>query len=213
MSTSIVDIAGSVAQKVTLSAGKLYVIQNTGSVAIEYGQFAAAPVAPAPFRGHTLSPNKSVRVVYDADNPLWVSSVTGTQGELAITEIPSSVLTFDVRTYGVEAVMDPLALNSLITKAHGLSSKPIGAEMYLECKTAEAGYAIGDRIALSSVASITAVTVSFDATNTYIAHEDSNLLNIVDRATAFEAVDLTVANWKLTVLAYILENKTIAVGA
>jgi Major tropism determinant N-terminal domain len=46
---------------------------------------------------------------------------------------------------GVNAIINAWAINSVVTANHGLGSVPKFIDVYLECVTANNGYAIGDR--------------------------------------------------------------------
>jgi hypothetical protein len=112
---------------------------------------------------------------------------------------------------GTTLVLDPIALNTRTTQAHGLSSTPVMFAHYLECKTAELGYSAGDRISVhASVFSISGSTVVMqvraDATNTVLEITNNSLPSIASKSATppGSASTITAANWLVRVVPYAL---------
>ena len=47
---------------------------------------------------------------------------------------------------GTACTMNPVATTTVATQAHGLGAQPSFVDAYLECLTADQGYATGDRV-------------------------------------------------------------------
>lgn len=124
---------------------------------------------------------------------------------------------------GAEAARDTLGLSSvllasyasaeqtitaggLLTLAHGLGSTPKLMQTYIVCKTAEAGYSVGDVLKIEFTpangtgSQICNFMVSADAANLYATCAASGLaaINKSNGALTF----LTTANWRLIVRAF-----------
>jgi hypothetical protein len=95
--------------------------------------------------------------------------------------------------------------SSTTTIAHGLTDGagnarvPNGYQVFLRCKTAEFGYAVGDEIELGSGMTAAFMTVYADATNIGIV--ESNNTQIVRRDN-FANGAITEGNWKLVARAW-----------
>lgn len=105
-------------------------------------------------------------------------------------------------TIGTSAVMNPYAVNSSVTQAHGLGATPNIVTSYLECLTTEAGYSVGDRIQMPNymkAAENSGCGLEADATNvTLIAYNGSAPL-ILNKST-FGQTRITSANWKFVAI-------------
>lgn len=101
-------------------------------------------------------------------------------------------------------VVDPLPTSATSTLPHGLGATPDFYTMEIECKTANANYAVGDKVQLPYGANwanaAPAYTVMMDATNVVVISfsQPPNILNKTTRVSA----NLTAANWKLRLYAY-----------
>jgi len=104
-------------------------------------------------------------------------------------------------TAGAINTMNPLAINSKTTIAHGLGAIPNLVVFYLECLTAEQGYSIGDRVQFPSLSGSNGCSVEFDATNTVILVSNSSPA-IIPKGVPGTSVNLTPANWKIVALPY-----------
>lgn len=114
---------------------------------------------------------------------------------------------------GTTLTLDPIAINTRTTQAHGLGTTPVFAVMFLECKTAELGYSIGDRVALSSgVFALSGSTfgfqVRFDATNTVLEITNNSLPAIAHKTNSPPGAltSVTAANWIVRVIPYALST-------
>lgn len=114
---------------------------------------------------------------------------------------------------GTTLTLDPIAINTRTTQAHGLGTTPAFAVMFLECKTAELGYSIGDRIPLSAgVFALSGSTfgfqIRFDATNTVLEITNNSLPAIAHKTNAPPGAltTITAANWIVRVIPYALST-------
>lgn len=112
------------------------------------------------------------------------------------------------RTPGAQAVLNPYALNSTVTQAHGLSSKPTEVIWYLECLTAELGYSIGDRVIAgywsdANAAGTGQFSIAVDATNTVITTNNGGTTPLLINKSTRALTALTAADWKLVATPYL----------
>jgi hypothetical protein len=112
---------------------------------------------------------------------------------------------------GTTLTLDPIALNTRTTQAHGLGTTPFNAVMFLECKTAEHGYSTGDRICISAGMHVDqsanhGLQVRFDSTNVILEISNNALPVIVHKTNAPPgAVQApTASNWIARVIPYAL---------
>lgn len=92
--------------------------------------------------------------------------------------------------------------------AHGLGAIPFGFSCVIRCKTAEAGYSVGDEVALPGATyaggaggTISAASVSANATTLYY-NATNAVPEIANRSTG-AAVSITAANWKIVFRAWL----------
>jgi hypothetical protein len=112
---------------------------------------------------------------------------------------------------GTTLTLDPIALNTRTTQAHGLSSTPVMFAHYLECKTAELGYVAGDRISIhASILVPSGATVVMqvraDSTNTILEITNNSLPSISSKTASppGAASSITAANWIVRIIPYAL---------
>ena len=110
---------------------------------------------------------------------LKVDNIKDTSDNQAIS-ISGGVVTFSNNPSGITAVTKftsaetTIAASTKTTFAHGLGAIPFQFDLYLICKTADSGYAIGDIIKVTQSYHSTAGTsdigaiMSADATNIYL---------------------------------------------
>ena len=108
-------------------------------------------------------------------------------------------------TAGTPNTLNPYAINTTQSHAHGLSAAPSLILAVLKCLTAEHGYAIGEQMHVEAImigenATTMGFIVSADATNTYIV-TGANPPLIVDKTT-HNTIGLTPADWELIVTPY-----------
>lgn len=108
---------------------------------------------------------------------------------------------------GTAAEMNPVALNSRVTKAHGLGGVPTFARLHLVCLTADLSFAPGDTIDLSSSFTMVAVSGAFQVryTSSSIIIETSNNYPpyIATAASPPGAIaEITLSKWKLVATPY-----------
>lgn len=104
---------------------------------------------------------------------------------------------------GTPLVQNPMA-SGTVTQAHGLPGKPQLFSVVAECLTAENGYSIGDTVQFGTHehtgGSATAFQVYADATNVVLLNAGTQP-NTANKSTRVN-VNLTLANWKLTITPY-----------
>lgn len=112
-----------------------------------------------------------------------------------------SVATGGAISAGSTLTQNPYAASATVTQAHGLSGRPQIHDVYLECITADAGYAVGDKV-LMPTGSIGGGATSFivysDATNVYL-NTVAGSTPTVPHKTTHTNTAINVANWKLIV--------------
>ena len=98
------------------------------------------------------------------------------------------------------------AVSTLYTQAHGLGRYPAQIAVFLENTTTEAGWAVGDRLLVSTGAVVhassqSAVTVGMDATSVYLSTATA-LPSINNKTTGAGAAIVAAANWKVIMRIY-----------
>lgn len=99
-----------------------------------------------------------------------------------------------------------ITLTGALTLAHGLGVKPKVIDYHLVCKTAEAGYSVGDEVKLvganyyTAGGSASGISVILNETNLIIRYGNAPYF-LINAATG-AAVQLTSANWRLVVRAW-----------
>lgn len=152
----------------------------------------------------------------------FVQSAMIADGTIATADVANGAITAPKVAAGVLAgrwlagapnEMNPIALNTRATKAHQLSTTPAFAVLFLECKTAELGYSIGDLIPLTSgvyalSGSTFGLQVRFDATNTYLEVTNNALPAIAHKTNSPPGAltGITGANWIARVIPYALST-------
>jgi hypothetical protein len=96
----------------------------------------------------------------------------------------------------------------LLTLAHGMGVTPDFILPYLVCQTAEAGYAVGNTLAIDCVFNDNAATargqsIRADATNIYVRFGSAAVVYTVIDATTGNGANLTNANWRLVIKALV----------
>ena len=109
-------------------------------------------------------------------------------------------------TAGTTLTLNPYAINTTTTTAHGLGVRPKFFEVQLECLTAELGYVTGDIVPINSGvhqngANTSGLEVFADATNTVLNIANNTQISITGK-TAGVITTITVANWKVNVVPY-----------
>lgn len=102
-------------------------------------------------------------------------------------------------TKGSVLTKDPLVASSRTTQAHGLGSIPNLVIGYIECKTIDQNYAVGDRIPIHQInggngANVT-VTIYCDPTNIGLIF-GTQLPYIGNKTTGTDGAILTASSWK-----------------
>lgn len=78
------------------------------------------------------------------------TSASGVLKQALVSDIASAIPASKI-TAGSTLTKNPLAADSLTTQAHGLGTTPTFVNAYIECISADIGYAVGDRVYLGSV--------------------------------------------------------------
>lgn len=104
---------------------------------------------------------------------------------------------------GVTCTMNPFAINTKVTQAHGLGVVPNFIDFYAECLIAEQGYSIGDRIGpLVVESSGYGAHYALDATNVVILAGGAQL-RAVNKTTPAGSVALTSLDWKVEAVPWV----------
>lgn len=107
---------------------------------------------------------------------------------------------------GTQCVQSPVVLSTATVQAHGLSAQPTMVVAYLECLTAELGYAIGDRVHMQfkdNGAGNFGYMVEWDATNVRILQANT-APQVLNRTTPAGPNSITLANWKIVAIPYLV---------
>jgi hypothetical protein len=109
-------------------------------------------------------------------------------------------------TKGYLSAEQTITSAGLIILPHGLGVKPKLMQLSLVCKTAEAGYLVGEEVVVSVNQTATAAdrhtSIRIDATNITIRFSSTATAFYVANATTGAGAALTNANWRLVVSAY-----------
>lgn len=100
---------------------------------------------------------------------------------------------------GTALVLNPYALSSSTTQAHGLGVAPVYIEWVWECLTANLNYSAGDKI-MGVATTQNNGNVIFDATNLTLV--TSGIAVTFVNKTTFAVSGITASDWKLTLTPY-----------
>ena len=103
---------------------------------------------------------------------------------------------------GTSAIMNPVAVNSTVNVEHGLGREPDFINAFLECTTADLGYAIGDRV---SAFNYNRSVSGGDDLDVWVSTEISTLPYIVNKAGG-DDLQITAASWSFIAIPYIVEG-------
>ena len=101
-----------------------------------------------------------------------------------------------------------MALNTTVNVAHGLGREPDWISAYLECLTAEHGYAVGDRI---SAYNYNRSISGADDTNVWVSTQQTTLPYIVNKNGGND-LEITGANWSFFAVPYITDGSGMGGG-
>lgn len=113
----------------------------------------------------------------------------------AITNLPSQSGRL---VAGTPLILQPVALSSSTTQAHGLGTTPDHIKWVWECLTANLSYSAGDKIIGMPLSGIP--NVLFDSTN-LICLVNSSAIGMTNKTT-FAGTPITPGDWKLTLTPY-----------
>jgi len=110
---------------------------------------------------------------------------------------------------GTSLTVDPYAITTASTWAHGLPREPDFYKVVFECKTAEIGYSIGDRVEMTSAtmdnsASSRGWAIQLNASGTNSTLMAVGVAPALPNKSTLALANITNANWKLIVTPYIV---------
>ena len=153
-----------------------------------------------------LMPFSSTTTVYNGDMAIFIKE----PGPFwRCFDIKRGVSTGNIVTVrrGASVTLDPYAVNQSVTTTHNLGATPSFVTAYLECKTGELGYNVGERIDIASwggvVTSVTGINFMYNSTNTYLLTHATNLPQVLNAGTR-AAATITAANWRIVVTPYLV---------
>jgi hypothetical protein len=130
-----------------------------------------------------------------------VDVITGIMRTSSIAEVTSIKVQDNVLKYAVVTIRNPYAVSTSPSVAHGIVN-PISAIPYLECITANQGYAVGDKLIFGTLtdgaANTTKPTAFWNATN--VGASCPNTLPVVMNFSTQVQGAITAANWKIMAL-------------
>ncbi len=107
-------------------------------------------------------------------------------------------------TKGTNLVMNPYAVSTQPTGAHGLGAAPTFVKWYLECLATDLGYAVGDRVEhmpdIDNGTTVRSFAVAYDATNVFASTPAT--APIISNKASNVTGTITVAKWKLVVQSF-----------
>lgn len=107
---------------------------------------------------------------------------------------------------GTANTLNPYALSTNQTQAHGLGAAPTIVSCYLQNLTTELGYSPGERISVpNNQAPQTTnggITLAYDGTNTYLITDASHTFSV--QSTSGSPTYITAANWELVCTPYLI---------
>jgi hypothetical protein len=108
---------------------------------------------------------------------------------------------------GTPLVLDPYTVSVAPSQAHGLGAEPDYLKVVLECKIAELGYSVGDRLLVGLLPihnlSVGNTAWGFEISATLVTlFTGSSVPWIVNKGTPGGITNFTAANWKLTATPY-----------
>ena len=109
---------------------------------------------------------------------------------------------------GSIATMSPVVLSSTVNVPHGLGRAPDWLIGYLECLTAEFGYAVGDRVPIYN---LSRAASGADDTNIWVSTDDNTYPYIVPKAGGNDS-QITGTSWSLTAIPYITDGSGMGGG-
>lgn len=114
----------------------------------------------------------------------------------------------DVFTKSYESAEQAITSAGLITMAHGFGAEPKDTRVLMICKTAEAGWSVGDKLLVhlnSSTGNIGANrfnSLYFDSANIYLRYSDNAQPLIIAVKSTGVVQAVTNANWRVIVRAW-----------
>lgn len=200
------DLTGPFGVLVASDTSYLYMDRNPTTGAITYSKSLLAPeygtVAPASPASdqhyYHIPSGKMFRytgTVWEAKQRVFVG-----EADTDATNVTA------VRAYALQGharlEQATLATSTNYTLNHNLGTDKYEAEIYAECKTAEFGYAVGDRVKLFVnvyTSNRQTVLTEIDQNSVVITTGSAELFSVINRST-FAGAIVTTANWKFGVL-------------
>ena len=91
------------------------------------------------------------------------------------------------------------------TQAHGLAGYPALMQAYVECVTANIGYAVGDRLLIGDLKDADnerGFNVGMNATNVFVRVGLNNAILITTGGVSGSGQDMTKSSWKIVIRVY-----------
>ncbi len=101
-----------------------------------------------------------------------------------------------VYTSFTEYDMGALAQNTTYSQAHGLGARPAQFRAFLECTTAEGGWAVGDRVPVAMPMNAGIVAIYDNATDVGLVTRTTMTVQILNKSTRAD-FNITPGNWKV----------------
>ena len=139
-----------------------------------------------------LDTGTTANKILQLDGSAKIPAVDGSQ----LTNLPGQAGQF---VAGTPLVLNPHAINTTTTQAHGLGVTPTYVDWAWECLSADLNYSAGDIIHQQTNSAY--ATLLTDATNLVLI-TSANVLLIVNKTTHATNSSITSAKWKLTLTPY-----------
>lgn len=130
------------------------------------------------------------------------SSVWGSWTEITNSSNFLTTLVSNFASVPYVSAEQTITAAGLLTLAHGLGAEPSMIQQHIVCETADAGYAIGDKVFVTGAEHDSPSSVRFDDTNCYVRLSSSASSFYIAHKTSGVRTGITNANWKLVLKAY-----------
>lgn len=149
-----------------------------------------APLASPTFTGNPTAPTPS-----PGDNDT----------SIATTAFVNTALSAAVFSKSFASAEQTITTGGALTLAHGMAVVPKIVFLELVCTTADAGYSVGDKLAIGftgAVNSNSGVNITYDATNIYARYGSTAAVFIAGNKGTGSGASLVNTSWRLVVRAY-----------
>jgi len=207
--TSATTFTGPVSVSANATFTRPVAITNTLDVA-GTATFTSAVVVAAPLSvtgaavfTSTVNVSKSLTVAATVESTL--GGIKFPDGSLQSTAAVGGLRI----TQGTELVLNPIAVNTRTTQTHGLSATPTLFTTFLECKSAEYNFSVGDRITLNAGVNVISgstivLQVRADSSTTYLEISNNSLPGVADKTNTppGTANTITPSKWLVRIVPY-----------